>query len=142
MTKFRIKLPVKVGIFILAVINSACAVNNAPDIRVTSPVEKTMQETTDNTLSAACRNWAPDSDAIKAVFTLGREYAEEPYSQFYQTPCDASGELTADGQQWHFSLNGGGIMTLTSGNKTLYRGCSDAQCAPYILLLTDAMSGE
>lgn len=142
MTKFRIKLPVKVAIFILAGINSACAADKAPDIRMTSPVEKILQETTDNTLSAACRSWNPDSNTIQAVFMLSRAYPEEPYSLFYQTPCDVSGKMTIDGQPWQFSLNGGGIMTLTSGNKTLYRGCSDAQCAPHILLLTDAMSGK
>lgn len=142
MTKFRIKLPVKMVIFILAIMNTACDVNRTPDVRIIALTGKTIQETPDNTLAAACRDWAPDSDAIKAVFTLSREYSEELYSQFYQTPCDVSGKIFIDGSEWYFFLNGGGVMTLTRNKQIIYRGCSDARSAPYILLLTDAMSGE
>lgn len=133
----------KVAIFILAtVISTACAENKKHDVYVAGSVEKVLQKAPDDALVTACENWNIDSNAIKTVFTLSDEYTEYPYSQFYQTPCDITGDLVINGLKWHFSLNGGGIMTLSREDKTMYRGCSDTQCAPYILLLTDDMSGN
>lgn len=133
----------KVATFILVtVISTACAENKKQNVYVTGSVEKVLQKSSDNTLTTACKRWDIDRDAIKTVFRLSDEYTEYPYSQFYQTPCDITGNLVIDGLKWHFSLNGGGIMTLSHENKTMYRGCSDTQCSPYILLLTDGMSGN
>lgn len=93
-------------------------------------------------LESECSRWSLTPRQVQELFVLSDSYQTSPYSGFYQLPCSISGEAAIEGRVWQFVINGGGIVTLSSGDEVRYLGCRDKRCEPYILLLTDDMEGS
>ncbi len=93
-------------------------------------------------LEPECAAWTLSPSQVRELFVLSERYETAPHSNFYQLPCSISGEATMEERRWRFVINGGGVVTLTSGDEIRYLGCRDERCEPYILLLTDDMEGS
>jgi len=95
-----------------------------------------------HSLEAACLGWKWSPDRVAEFFQLSEGYREVPYARFYQVGCGVSGRLRADGQEWSFAINGGGMATWTNGSTIRHFGCSAAKCADFLLLESDAMAPD
>lgn len=90
-------------------------------------------------LEAACRDWKLSNREVVEFFEYSDEYPSLPYGQFYQLPCSISGSLQHGGVRWRYAIGAGGTAVWTREGQSRYWGCSDRQCEPLVLLLTDFM---
>lgn len=88
-----------------------------------------------------CKDWRLSAAQVERFFALSKEYAENPYREFYQVSCSTSGKLESEGKTWAFEIEGGGTAIWKAGNSTRFWGCSASACEPLVILLTDGMEG-
>ncbi|MDH5823553.1 hypothetical protein QFW77_11205 [Luteimonas sp. RD2P54] len=93
-------------------------------------------------LEEACRTWKLSSSQVQAFFHSADAYEDRPYQRFYQMGCSISGHLQAEGRNWRFAINGGGVATWQEGGTTRHFGCSAKKCESLLLLPTDGMGPE
>ncbi|WP_407352147.1 hypothetical protein [Luteimonas sp. R10] len=93
-------------------------------------------------LEEACRTWRLSASQVQAFFHLADAYEDRPYERFYLVGCSISGHLQADGRDWRFAINGGGIATWENDGTIRHFGCSAKECEPLLLLPTDGMEPD
>jgi len=87
-------------------------------------------------LSQACQNWKLDFKDVKAAFILSKPIDSSVlHYQFYQLPCEITGEAVLKGKPIGFTLNAGSYFIIEGNNKnSYYSGCSTNQCKRFFLM--------
>lgn len=85
---------------------------------------------------AECARWALDRRQAETFLRLSHPItAEEQHAAFYHLPCSVKGRLQADGETWDFQINAGATATWHRGDEVKTFGCSEAACAPLVLMM-------
>ncbi|MDH5823549.1 hypothetical protein QFW77_11185 [Luteimonas sp. RD2P54] len=111
-------------------------------LRVTDVAPAEYHGAAGHPLEEACRTWGLSPSQVQAFFRFADAYEDRPYQRFYQVGCSISGHLQAEGRDWRFAINGGGVATWQDGSTTRHFGCSAKECETLVLLPTDGMEPE
>lgn len=114
-------------------------------INTVNPVTIDFSETSkesDEAMYNACKGWQLTKEQVKQFFELSENYAEYPYSSYYQIPCKITGTLQSQGKTWNFTIDGGATGSWQQGSTTKYYGCNQAGCEPLVIMPTDNMNPE
>ncbi|WP_233420659.1 hypothetical protein [Xenorhabdus nematophila] len=122
MIKFLTKINIKIILVSLIPFNFH-AYLNPNKIDVIHLQGLTLSKSNDDGMIATYKNWNLNKEDIYDIFKISYEYEHHPYNRFYQTPCNIEGKTQLQGEIWHFSINGGGIITFINDGKTIYLGC-------------------
>lgn len=127
---------------------AACAglpADSPPDdssLRVVDVEPAEYRDAAGHSLEEACRTWRLSPSQVQAFFHLADAYEDRPYDRFYQVGCSISGRLRAEGRDWRFAINGGGIATWENDSTIRHFGCSARECETLLLLPTDGMDPD
>lgn len=96
----------------------------------------------DAALAGKCAAWSLSAQDVARFFNASREYPDGTHDAFYSLPCSISGTLQEKGKTWSYEINAGATATWTRGTVTRRFGCTDAVCAPLVLMMPDDNSGK
>lgn len=96
----------------------------------------------DAALAGRCAAWSLSAEDVARFFSASREYPDGTHDAFYALPCTISGTLQAEGKTWSYEINAGATAIWTRDSVTRRFGCTDAVCAPLVLMMPDDNSGR
>jgi len=82
-----------------------------------------------------CLGWNVTLNDVQKAFRLSEQISSGIWGYSYDhLPCAYRGKLVLDGEEYNYSMNGGGWLEIEFNTSTTRYGCSEQACQQYFLL--------
>ena len=100
-----------------------------------------MQKSIDSTsnfwseYAAKCNSWNLSKDAVIKIIQSRKKITKFDFNYFYDViPCSYEGEVVISNKRFHYQINGGSFLILSTGNIYLYYGCYNQQTKRFFIV--------